>query len=341
MKGLNFDVVINTDNNYVQHCMAMLQSLYYQNKNHKISLHVLTYNLDNINKHYLSEITARYNNDIFFYRINEEILDGVQFRKNRPLSKAAYYRLLLSSTLPQNIEKVLYLDCDMIVMGDVSELFELEINNYALAATLDDFPYSNQHRLQLHMDMMERTFCSGMMLVNLKYWRENNCEPLLLEYATKRIRKEIYLHDQDVLNYVFKSQWFMLPPKWNKNAGQLKPLANYWYKSFDINEYLYNPKIIHYAAIGKKPWYNVSQPDRKPYLDALKESGYKPVVFTKITFFKKIELLREYFEYLINKYVVKFIPNIILIIIYDIIDLIKLPVRIARKTGVYKTLKIK
>lgn len=84
---------------------------------------------------------------------------------------AAYYRLLLSSVLPQNLDKVLYLDCDMIVMRDIQEIFKIEIDNYALAATIDKFPYTEKHRLQLHMEVGERTFCSGIMLVNLKYWR--------------------------------------------------------------------------------------------------------------------------------------------------------------------------
>lgn len=336
-----FNVVINTDDNYIQHCMAMLQSLYVNNNMHTIILHVLENRLNPVNVSFIQNITKRFNNQVYFYNVNEAPLDGVQFRNSRPLSKAAYYRLLLSSVLPDNVHIVLYLDCDMIIMDDVSELFNIDISEFALAATLDDFPYTNQHRMQLQMDMMTRTFCSGMMLVNLDYWRIHNSEEALLHYATKIKRKEVHLHDQDVLNYVFKGSWFMLPPKWNKNAGQTKPLSNYWYKKFDIDEYLKSPKIIHYAAVGKKPWYNAVQPERMYYVKHLEDSGYSPIIYQEVSFHKKIELLRECIEYFFNKNIIRFIPNIIIILFFDLLDLIKLPVRLYKRTGVYKTLNIK
>ena len=150
---MEFNVVINIDDNYVQHCMAMLCSLFENNKKHYIHVHVLTAKLSKENTTVLNNLAEKYDNKIHVYKVDESPLEGVQFRKERPLSKAAYYRLLLASILPVNINKILYLDCDMIVLGDVSELFDLEIDNYALAATLDTFPYSSLHRRQLHLSM--------------------------------------------------------------------------------------------------------------------------------------------------------------------------------------------
>ena len=123
---------------------------------------------------------------------------------------AAYYRLLMTSVLPKDLDKVLYLDCDMIVLRDIHEIFNIELEHYALAAISDNLPYSEQHRLQLHMEVGERTFSSGVMLINLSYWRENNVESGLLEYA-KRHREEVYLHDLDVLNYYFKKNCSCFP----------------------------------------------------------------------------------------------------------------------------------
>ncbi len=288
---MNFDVAINVDDNYIQHCMAMLCSLYENNSAHTISLHVLTKSLTETNKKLMDDLSSRYNNKCFFYVVDESPLEGVQFRSERPLSKAAYYRLLLGSVLPKEMEKVLYLDCDIIVLRDVSEIFQLELDDYALAASLDTFPYTQQHRLQLSMEAGERTFCSGVMLVNLKYWRDYNCEPKLLEYA-KRHRKEVYLHDQDVLNYLFKKHWFLLPPKWNRDAYVHMCQEYSGYKSFDYKEYRESPMLLHYASVGIKPWYDAYTPFKAEYMKYLKFSGFQPVKMTPVSMKKKISLLR-------------------------------------------------
>lgn len=293
---MKFDVVINTDDKYLQHAMAMLCSLYENNKMHDITVHVLCKELSEISKKYINTISAHYDNHALFYPIDDKVLVGVQFRKNRPLSMAAYYRLLLASALPKSIDKVLYLDCDMIVMRDIQEIFNIELDEYALAATLDMFPYSEQHRLQLHMEVGERTFCSGIMLVNLKYWRDNNVEEGLLEYA-KRHREEVYLHDQDVLNYYFKKKWFLLPPKWNHTAGRLKLPKVSIYKKFDKIAFYKAPMIFHYASVGIKPWYNAPTPERELYLKYLRLSGFPEPKFDQKSLGTRLRLILKTIHY--------------------------------------------
>lgn len=290
---MKFDVVINTDDNYIQHCMAMLCSLFENNKSHNIDIHVLTHHLNEKNRTWIKKISNRYENNCYFYIVDESRLGNVQFRKERPLSKAAYYRLLLSSILPDSIKKILYLDCDIIVLRDVSEIFALEIEDYALAATLDNFPYSQQHRLQLHLEVDDRTFCSGVMLVNLCYWRKHSSEEQLLEYANRH-RKEVYLHDQDVLNYQFKRKWFLLPPKWNRTALSLFPTPFYAYKHFDYKDYRKFPMLIHYADLTVKPWMKIKMPNKKYYLTYLKQSKYTHIKFESVTFPKKLLIYRRY-----------------------------------------------
>lgn len=293
---MTFDIVINTDNNYIQHCMAMLCSLYENNREHQITLHILEHGMAESSKKLIKELTERYDNSCQFYTVDETPLEGVQFRSKRPLNKAAYYRLMLASVLPQNLDTVLYLDCDIIVLRDLAEIFSLEIDGYALAATLDNFPYTNQHRLQLHMQADERTFCSGVMLVNLKYWRENGCEAKLLEYAHRQ-RKEVWLHDQDVLNYLFKKCWFLLPPKWNRVA-YVHLCRKYWgYSDFDYKDFRQAPMLIHYAAMDLKPWYDAPTPFKHEYIKYLHLSKFENIRYTKLSFIRKCGILRWSFMY--------------------------------------------
>ncbi len=314
---MNFDVTINTDDNYIQHAMAMLDSLYENNRDHSITVHVLQKNLSEQSKEFLNVLSKRYDNKVLFYDVDESKLEGVQFRKNRPLSMAAYYRLLLSSVLPKEIDRVLYLDCDMIVLKDVSEVFSIELDDYALAASLDHFPYDHQHRLQLHMDVGERTFCSGVMLVNLKYWRLHNVEDGLLEYA-KRHRKTVYLHDQDVLNYFFKKKWFLLPPKWNRVACDVNTVKCNDYKAFDYYEYRYDPMIIHYADLGIKPWLNFATPNRKYYLKYLKNSTFEPVSFQRGSFALRLKAYKAIVTNFWGLVFSPYVPQIFKIVTNDI-----------------------
>lgn len=287
---MEMNIGINIDDNYIQHAMAMLCSICENNRNHNITLHVLHKNLSNQAKCILERLLIRYGNQVRFYEVDEYPLNGVQFRKKNPLSMAAYYRLLLAEVLPQNIEKVLYLDVDLLVLKDISEIFSLEIDDYALAATLDAFPYSDQHRMQLHMQADQKTFCSGVMLVNLKYWRNHDVTNGLLEYS-KRHREVVFLHDQDVLNYYFKGKWFLLPPKWNRYAFLNRALRCEGYRLFDYKEYTLDPVILHYAAADMKPWYNCLIPQKKHYVKYLQLSGYDNILYKKVAYSKKLTLL--------------------------------------------------
>lgn len=320
---MELNVTINTDNNYIQHAMAMLCSLYENNKSNTIILHVLSNNLSEDNKKYLTSISDRYQNKTIFYCIDDSKLDGVKFRSKRPLSNAAYYRLLLSSILP-SIDKVLYLDCDMIVLGDVSELFELELDNFALAASIDSTPCDQQHRLQLQLEADERTFCSGIMLINLNYWRKNGSEQKLIEYS-KRDRKTVYYHDQDALNYVFKKKWFLLPPKWNKYAYSNSFPKYFNLHPFDVYEYRCEPKVIHYAAVDMKPWYNCKSCNRKLYIRYLEKSSFAPVKFSDVSLKIKIKSYYRMLVYFLTANITPFIPNSVLIVFDDIVNLFRLP----------------
>lgn len=296
MQNHYFNVTCNTDDNYVQHCAAMLCSLFENNKKHTFNVHLLIETLSESSRIKLNDIAHSYGNIITYHKVDSSHLRGVKFRKNRPLTMAAYYRMLLPSIL-NGIDLVLYLDCDMIIMDDISELFELNLNNYALAASGDEFPYTDLHRRQLEMPVGTRTFCSGMMVINLSYWRYVNAEERLIEYA-KRDREVVYLHDQDALNYVFKNQWYLLPPKWNHVAGSFYPtVINDLLKAYDVFEYIFKPKIMHYAG-EIKPWYNVLCPDGKFYKYYLQKSNFVGFSFTD--FPKKMSFI-FIIKYLINR----------------------------------------
>lgn len=247
------NICCSTDNNYIQHCAVMLCSLFENNKNNNFNIHILINDLSEENKLILEELALRYNAKVLFYKVDSSKLIGCKYRKWRPLTEAAYFRILLSSIIPLDISKILYLDCDIVVNGEISDLFNLEINNYPLAAVKDPYYVNEAHLNQLSLPYGSDYFNSGVMLINLDYWRINKSEKKLLEYAKRE--RVVYCHDQDALNYVFKNNWYRLHPKWNR-PNTLSPNEIEFLDKKDKSEFKNNYKIIHYIDTPK-PWENI------------------------------------------------------------------------------------
>jgi lipopolysaccharide biosynthesis glycosyltransferase len=320
-KQIIYHITCNTDNNYAQHCCVMLCSLFENNKELSFHVHILTHGLSSQVKDIIKKLVERYNQLLTIYNIDESKLEGVKFRKDRPLTKAAYYRILLPEVLDSSIEKVFYLDCDIVVLNSVRDIYEIDLSDYPLAACEDPAPYTALHRRQLNFALNDRAFCSGVMMVNLKYWREHGVVAKLLNYS-KKDREVVYLHDQDSLNYVFKGKWFKLTFKWGKTPMSIVPLDDDQ-KNYDLEDFLYHPTIIHYAS-PLKPWSDVWFPERKYYNKYLTLSQFPNPKIQYVEGRKKTLYQLSVLRYFANRYVRPWIPKLLEIITMDILNILKL-----------------
>lgn len=313
-------VTCSTDDNYVQHCMAMLCSLFENNKTYEIIVYLLHHGLSNNSQKVLSRLSSRYNNVIKFCDIDASHFEGVELNPYHTwLSMATYYRFIIPSLIPPEVNRILYLDCDVIVLKDVFELYQLQMEDFGVAAIQDCTPFDVKHRNVMGLELDDRTFCAGVMMINVKYWRENNCQKKLFDYARAK-KDKLRMEDQDVLNYVFRKKWFKLPYKWGKTPLAVAPVDKSQ-KWFDIKEYVNEPCIYHYAAFVK-PWYDIWFPDRKFYWKYLKLSGYENVKETHLNRKARIRIYKVIIRYLINKYVRPFIPDIAEILLKDIYNIL-------------------
>lgn len=314
-----YHVTCSTDNNYLQHCEVMLCSLFENNKNYQFKVHLLHSELTKQSMDILTAFCSKYDNLITFYHIDDKMLRNVNRRENSPVSIATYYRVLLPSLLDENIERVFYLDCDVIILGNIIPLFEINLDGYGVAAVHDASPYDSLHRELMGLDLTGKAFCAGVMMINLNFWREHNCKDALLEYSNKK-QDKVYLEDQDALNFVFRNHWFQLPYKWAKTPLSIGiPDPNMRY--FDQFEYAYEPRLIHYAG-PLKPWCDVWFPERKYYLKYLNISRFANAKMKPVTIPFKANTYKNICRYWINRYIRPLIPNIIEIFIVDIINLL-------------------
>ena len=192
----------------------MMQSLCVNNKEEKITFHlIIDGSVTQRDKNDLCAITAQFpDKTVEYYVIDKLFIDSIPHLKGRYLSQAMYYRLYLSEILPKSINKVLYLDCDMIVCHSLRTLWDIDVSHVALAGIPDVLSGEEIDRLGYPSEL--NYFNAGVLLINLDYWRDNDVLSEFLAYITKQ-GSNLYHHDQDVLNYVFREKKVLLPIKFN------------------------------------------------------------------------------------------------------------------------------
>jgi len=168
------------------------------------------------------------------------------------ISKASYLKFAIADLLP-NIDKIIYLDGDLIVKKSLAELYNIELKDNLIAAVEDvGYTYWSQHNEELKLKF--KCMNSGVMLINCDLWRKENLSIKLLECAADH-DKVGFGQDQPVLNYVLKDRVLFLPFKWNVQDTFFRDEIELKNRN-DKKECKYvkkHPIIIHYTYV-KKPW---------------------------------------------------------------------------------------
>lgn len=243
------------DNNYIKHCSSVIASIIYNNHNTPITFHLVSDFIDKNNIKVLSEWISQYKNkNIIYHEVKSELF------KDFPIGDAyinitTYYRLLLPDIL-KDISKVLYLDCDIIVNSSLTELLETNISDYSVAGVRDRI--NNNIRLynRLRYDIKYGYINAGMLLINLKRWREKNIFKKALSIA-KNNPSILKNHDQDIINMIFYDSKKILDFKYNLLEYYLYTeewlyLDRKYYPK--IIEACKNPVIVHFC-MPQKPWH--------------------------------------------------------------------------------------
>ena len=270
-----FHVICSTDDNFAQHCGVMIYSLLLSNKkeNH-IVIHILENSLSQNNKEKLYSIGSFFNQTVCFHHIDSGYMKDLELPPNSLLSLATYFRLFISHIISDpNIKTILYLDCDMIIIKDISEIFDMDLSMYPVAAVRDiNNPRNEKHLKALNFSYDDKYFNAGMLLINLNIWRKRNIYKEFLSEA-QRIDYSLF-QDQDILNSVFRNQWLELPPLWNR-FNVVKYEDVFFKNKADELDYIYNPRIIHYASPAARPWMDMHfVPWGKKYEEILKKTPW-------------------------------------------------------------------
>ena len=204
-------IACTIDNNYIRHCAVMLKSLQLSNPTESLSVYILHGVIDAAERARLAAYLGEFLPSVSFLQLDEQMLAG--FPVFGHISLATYFRLLLPAALPHAVEKVLYLDSDLIVVDALRELWESPLEGNSIGAVEEHNQEFDRNRLGLAEGSL--VFNAGAMLIDLGRWRRENILANGLEFA--RTHPERIKHwDQDVLNSLLEARW--LPLDWRFNA---------------------------------------------------------------------------------------------------------------------------
>ena len=261
-----------TDDNYVPFLTVALASLLDNaSKDNFYRIYVLTSHLTQENMNSILKMGTE-NSSIEFVQLSKE-LDKVQdmFHLRDYYSKETYYRIFIANLFPQ-YDKVLYLDCDITVLGDVAELYNTQIHGYYVAAAQEEvmqtFEVFGNYVEQADGINRKEYFNAGILLINCRRWRNK----LIAERFVDLLNRYTFrvVQDEDYLNVLCKGNVKKLNLGWNKTS----------YKNDDFDDK--DLKIIHWK-INWRPW---------KYKDVLYEEHFWK--YAKMTdFYDKLNQMRD------------------------------------------------
>ena len=262
MYSRKMDIIFGIDNGYIQHTAACINSLLSNNPLQKFHIYILALNISAPNKEILQKWIVKKEQDITFIDVNINSIKDFPIQQHYYISPASYLRLFIPQLLPSNISKALYIDGDIIFRKSISELFNIDISHYALAA-VEDAPNNNPSRLGY--DTKYSYFNAGFQLLNVEYLRQIDFTAKALGYI-KENRNKIILHDQDVMNALLYGKVLFLPIKWNMlDCYFTKPLKIADKYKKEIKKHQEEAITIHFSG-PIKPWhYGCQHPLKKLY----------------------------------------------------------------------------
>ena len=259
MSHTRIAIVCATDDNYAPYCGVMLTSVLVNNKDRDVVAFVLIDKpLSEKNQQRFEMLSNRFGAKITFISVDNSFFERFPIKgdeKNiKHWSIVTYYRLYAEELLPKDIDKVLYLDCDIVVDRPIGHLFDMEWEEYAVGAVPDMCTEWQEYYDRLGYDRNDGYFNAGVLFMNLAYWRGHGIGQKCVDYLAANYDR-IFNNDQDVLNIVTRDCKKSLSVSYNYQIQLRMP---YFFNTFreDMKEEVLettSPHIIHYAA-ELKPW---------------------------------------------------------------------------------------
>ena len=263
------------DDNYVPYLAVAIRSLSDNaSKQYDYSIHILIDKLTEENTRKLSSMQTD-NVRIEFVSVASRLDSlGRLLHLRDYYTKATYYRFFIPELFPQ-YKKGIYLDCDMLVLGDISELYRYDITRLLVAAAKEEVmanvPVFGEYAEQVVGVPCDQYFNAGMLLMNLEEMRKSNIKEEFVALSKERAFR--VTQDQDYLNVICAGRSLIISEIWNKTAysedrGFLPKIAHFKinYKPWRYEGMMCEEEFWHYAE--RTEYYEQLKNEKASYTDA-------------------------------------------------------------------------
>lgn len=284
------EIFMSCDANYAPHlCAAMVSAM--DNTRRNLRFNILSGALPEDARMKISACAGG-RAQVEFLEVDRSLFAGFDV-KLKHLSIEACYRYCAAKIRP-DAGKAVYLDCDVIVLGDIGELFDIDVSGVCAGVADDVIKESYVKSLGLG-----RYFNSGVMLLNLAKMRETRADEKLFKKTAEISGRSKYL-DQDALNMAFAGDEIFLPQKWNAVAPLFRKVPKPKFSAArELAEAAENPAIVHFTG-PDKPWKipgsALAHPFAPAYFYYLSKTPYAAEAEKFRSAFRPLPALANYFS---------------------------------------------
>ncbi len=291
-------ITFSSSDYFVPYLAITIESLLANgNKNINYDLIVFNKDISEQSKHMLEKVCSQDNVSIRFINV-EKIFKKLNLYTPGHVTIETYFRLVIPIFM-RDYDKILFLDSDLLIQDDIKKLYDIDITNYAVAAAVeclmsallgiygkDAVKYMYD---KLHLKNADYYFQAGVMLMNIKYFNNNNCSKKLLNMVSNF---NYNIVDQDALNELLNDKIMWLSNEWNYPPLQKHMIkANYIENMSEPVRNMYlsvkKPKILHFADF-EKPWFYPTE----AYADIWWQHARKSIFYE--------EIIKKMIEHTIN-----------------------------------------
>lgn len=288
-------IVYSSSDSYAEIAGISILSLFENNKDaDEIIIYIVDNGIAADNKRKLLGVASQFGRMLHFLTPPDiQAMLGIQLTIAK-WNISTYYRLFLCSILPQQIERVIFLDGDTIVRGSLGPLWELDLGDCSVAAV--DDTRSDYYKLELGLKASDTYTNSGVMVIDMTNWRQEDVQQQFIDELMKG-RGNIPYVDQGVLNAVLSKQKkvMVLPPKYNamtflfyfsySDLLRFRRPSSPYLTEAEYNEAVISPIVVHFFPCfmaGTRPWHENDThkftPEYCAYkaLSPWKEMPYRP-----------------------------------------------------------------
>lgn len=250
------NILVSCDQNYLKPLKTMLYSLFLTNEG-DINIYLLHRSIDDYSIEALRDFIKEKSNNrasLNNVRVDDDFSSALT---TFYYTSEMYYRLVAYKYLPEDMDRILYLDPDILVLNSLTDLYNEDFADNLFMAAIHTMPTvqsANKARLMITSEKTDitRYYNSGILMINLKKARGNIYQQKILDYANNTGKAGLMMPDQDLLNVVFRNEIMEIPElKYNYDARRFTTYKVMY--DYNLDDVMANTAILHFCG-KRKPW---------------------------------------------------------------------------------------